>query len=122
MTVFLQTLEYYEGTIFLTTNRVEAIDPAFESRIHISLSYPELSPDSRRKVWKNFVSMVDVDTSDITEDTLDRLAYYNLNGRQIKNAVKMACLLAADDGNQLKSSHIESIIRILKSQVRKLQL
>ncbi|PMD51470.1 uncharacterized protein K444DRAFT_707852 [Hyaloscypha bicolor E] len=51
---FLQHLEYFEGTIFLTTNRVECIDPAFESRIHLSLSYPELTRELRHKIWKNF--------------------------------------------------------------------
>ncbi|KAK5020474.1 hypothetical protein LTR16_012580 [Cryomyces antarcticus] len=42
--------------MFLTTNRVDTFDAAFQSRIHISLDYPELSSDSRRMVWKNFLA------------------------------------------------------------------
>ena len=43
VSVFLRTLEYYSGILFLTTNRVGALDPAFKSRIHISLYYPNLT-------------------------------------------------------------------------------
>ncbi|KAK5134730.1 hypothetical protein LTR04_004664, partial [Oleoguttula sp. CCFEE 6159] len=56
VSVFLRILEYYEGIMFLTTNRVDKFDAAFQSRIHISLDYPELSSDSRRMVWKNFLA------------------------------------------------------------------
>ncbi|KAK1243271.1 hypothetical protein MKX07_003899 [Trichoderma sp. CBMAI-0711] len=40
--VFLRVVEYYNGILFLTTNRVGAIDEAFRSRIHISLNYKHL--------------------------------------------------------------------------------
>jgi len=43
--VFLRSLEYYAGILFLTTNRVGAIDPAFRSRIQMSLFYHKLSLD-----------------------------------------------------------------------------
>lgn len=41
--VFLWVLEYYNGVLFLTTNRVGTIDEAFKSRIHLSLYYPPLA-------------------------------------------------------------------------------
>ena len=37
--------------MFLTTNRVRTFDEAFQSRIHVSLLYPDLSPDAKRKIW-----------------------------------------------------------------------
>ena len=37
VSIFLRILEYYEGFLFLTSNRVEEIDAAFESRIHLNL-------------------------------------------------------------------------------------
>ena len=37
VSVFLRQLEYYKGTLFLTTNRVGDMNPAFKSRIHVSL-------------------------------------------------------------------------------------
>lgn len=42
LVVFLRTLEYYAGILFLTTNRVALFDDAFKSRIHMSLYYPAL--------------------------------------------------------------------------------
>lgn len=35
--VFLRLLEYHQGILFLTTNRVESFDDAFNSRISIKL-------------------------------------------------------------------------------------
>ncbi len=43
VSVFLRLLEYFQGILFLTTNRVETFDDAFQSRIHIGkhhLSHP----------------------------------------------------------------------------------
>lgn len=40
--VFLRTLEYYSGVLFLTTNRAGVLDEAVKSRLHISLYYPYL--------------------------------------------------------------------------------
>lgn len=52
---FLRVLEYYEGIMFMTTNRVKTIDSAFQSRIHISLDYQELTMESRKQIWTNFL-------------------------------------------------------------------
>lgn len=43
---------YYSGILFLTTNRVGVIDPAFKSRIHISLYYPPLDDFTTIKIWE----------------------------------------------------------------------
>jgi hypothetical protein len=40
--IFLCTLEYYQGIIFLTTNRVKQIDEAIASRIYFKIKYTEL--------------------------------------------------------------------------------
>ena len=101
--------------MFLTTNRVESIDDAFESRIHVSLKYPELTPVSRRRVWKNFIQTLQMDTSQITDTDLDQFAAADLNGRHIKNMVKMAGLLAAEGDQHLKPSHIEAMMGIALS-------
>nr|OQO30636.1 hypothetical protein B0A51_01522 [Rachicladosporium sp. CCFEE 5018] len=60
VSIFLRVLEYFEGIAFLTTNRVQTFDPAFQSRIHISIDYPELSAESRKTVWKTFLASHDV--------------------------------------------------------------
>jgi AAA+ superfamily predicted ATPase len=91
--------------MFLTTNRVETFDPAFQSRIHISLNYQELSIDSRKTVWENFLNTSTQDHT-ITKVQLDELARMNMNGRQIKNILKIARLLASRKEEKLNYEHI----------------
>lgn len=43
VTIFLRMLEYFNGILFLTTNRVMSFDPAFQSRIHMALKVSLLS-------------------------------------------------------------------------------
>lgn len=50
ISIFLRQLEYFQGIMFLTTNRVDNMDAAFESRIHLTLQYNELDRASRRQV------------------------------------------------------------------------
>ncbi|CAO2649214.1 Nn.00g065990.m01.CDS01 [Neocucurbitaria sp. VM-36] len=52
VSVFLRQLEYYQGILFLTTNRVGDIDPAFKSRIHVSLEYEPLDRRRSKKIYK----------------------------------------------------------------------
>jgi SpoVK/Ycf46/Vps4 family AAA+-type ATPase len=58
VSVFLRQLEYYNGILFLTTNMVGVIDPAFRSRIHIILEYKPLSLDTAEKIWRNRLDRV----------------------------------------------------------------
>lgn len=74
VSIFLRVLEYYEGIMFLTTNRVQTFDPAFQSRIHISIDYPQLSIESRRTVWENFLRQHDLAQTAAREKPLKPLA------------------------------------------------
>jgi ATP-dependent Clp protease ATP-binding subunit ClpA len=51
--VFLRALDYFQGILFLTTNRVGHFDEAFMSRIHLSLGYDKLDHSARDKIWDN---------------------------------------------------------------------
>jgi SpoVK/Ycf46/Vps4 family AAA+-type ATPase len=105
-------LEYYPGMLFLTTNRVEAIDPAFQSRIHLTLQYPDLDSEARMHIWRQFASR-SLHTS-LTEDDIMNLSKLSLNGRQIKNIVKISSLLANRESNMLKLEHIETVLNATK--------
>ncbi|KAL2022052.1 hypothetical protein VTK56DRAFT_6096 [Thermocarpiscus australiensis] len=111
VSVFLRVLEYYAGILFLTTNRVTTFDDAFKSRIHIPLRYTDLSVDSRRQIWRNFCRMVPGGV-DVDDKGLARLAESDLNGRQIKNAIKAAESLAAYDGVKLDLDRLLQITKI----------
>ena len=112
VSVFLRVLEYYNGILFLTTNRVSTFDDAFKSRIHIPIRYTDLSFDSRRQIWKNFCGMVPGGV-DISEKGFNVLAEHDLNGRQIKNAIKAAESLSSYDKVKLD---LEQLLQVTKIQ------
>ncbi|KAL8849320.1 MAG: hypothetical protein Q9221_005671 [Calogaya cf. arnoldii] len=114
VSIFLRMLEYYEGILFLTTNRVDNIDAAFQSRIHISMQYNDLSTSSRRHVWTNFLSAGGNRVHGFSDADLDRLAEYEMNGREIKNVLKTAQLLAGKKKEKLAVGHVESVLAIEK--------
>ncbi|EFQ31520.1 ATPase [Colletotrichum graminicola] len=113
VSIFLRTLEYYEGILFMTTNRVDNIDLAFQSRIHVSLEYPDLTPESRRQIWHNFLRETTLE-SEISDEDIAELAELRLNGRQIKNILKTSQLLAARKKSALKRSFIDTVLSIEK--------
>ncbi|KAB2570500.1 putative inactive ATP-dependent zinc metalloprotease FTSHI 3 [Lasiodiplodia theobromae] len=113
VSVFLRMLEYYRGTMFLTTNRLSVFDVAFQSRIHLTLHYPELDHASRRNVWALLLQRVR--NSSVSGEELDAVAQEPMNGRQIKNAVKAAQLVAADEGTALTLNHINVALRVMRN-------
>ncbi|KAH8688097.1 P-loop containing nucleoside triphosphate hydrolase protein [Ilyonectria robusta] len=110
VSVFLRMVEYYPGILFLTSNRPEAIDPAFQSRVHLTLHYPDLDAAARKQIWKQFVKSSAVESS-LTEDQFTGLSMLPLNGRQIKNIVKISLLLVEGEGTRLTTGHIQTVLR-----------
>ncbi|KAM3086282.1 hypothetical protein ACMFMF_000235 [Clarireedia jacksonii] len=58
--IFVNCLDYYQGILFLTRNRVGVFDEAFASRIHISIWYPGFDDAKRIKIWKIMSSVLNV--------------------------------------------------------------
>ncbi|OTA64797.1 P-loop containing nucleoside triphosphate hydrolase protein [Hypoxylon sp. EC38] len=112
VSIFLRMMEYYTGILFLTTNRVESIDHAFQSRIDLFLPYNDLSKQARRHVWEGLLARLG-HTLDVTEEALDNLSELHLNGREIKNIVKSAHMLrlGSDDDQTSPSDHLYSIAK-----------
>ncbi|KAK5989779.1 hypothetical protein PT974_08040 [Cladobotryum mycophilum] len=122
VSVFLRVLEYYNGILILTTNRVGTLDEAFKSRIHISLYYERLTRERTRAIFKvNIRKLKEIEEerkeqlkdSDLIEpqliiddDSIMRFAESHFdntaeatrwNGRQIRNAFQIASSLARYD-------------------------
>lgn len=111
--VMLRILEYYSGILFLTTNRVRALDPAFESRISLALQYQPLDADARLQVWRTQLQSLSSSNVQVEEDMdLKGLAKQQLNGRQIKNTVRLACSVAMDQDVPLSEALLRSIIDV----------
>ncbi|KAF5658408.1 TOB3 (member of AAA-ATPase family) [Fusarium circinatum] len=119
ITVFLRTLEYYTGILFLTTNRVGTFDEAFTSRIHISLYYPPLNLESTVAVFKvnltrikaRFEKKKERGEAELELDEMSIATFIHRyfeknkdarwNGRQIRNACQTALALAEFEGQKL---------------------
>ncbi|KAI1087940.1 hypothetical protein F5B19DRAFT_33422 [Rostrohypoxylon terebratum] len=117
VSVFLRVLEYYEGILILTSNRVEIFDEAFKSRIQLALYYPELGPSQRRRIWRNFLdrlSEVDGEAIDLDDlhDNLDDLKDVKMNGREIRNAITTARQLAQFRNERLNYWNLKTSITV----------
>ncbi|KAI6801864.1 P-loop containing nucleoside triphosphate hydrolase protein [Hortaea werneckii] len=155
VSIFLRLLEYFQGILFLTTNRVDTFDEAFQSRIHLPLRYGELSAKAKRRVWGMFLEMArgnsssssassssssgegqggagfedgkvgkevsGVRVADFSEEDLDVLARHQLNGRQIKNAVRTAQALALKEGQVLGMEQVKKVLEVSESFERDLK-
>ncbi|KAH6668333.1 P-loop containing nucleoside triphosphate hydrolase protein [Halenospora varia] len=109
VSVFLRKLEYYQGIMLLTTNRVRDFDDAIQSRIHLALRYSPLGVDTRKGIWDTFLqsAITAEGKADYSDEDLDELARHDLNGRQIRNVVREAHALASQEGAVTSYSHLE---------------
>ncbi|KAK5175429.1 uncharacterized protein LTR77_000568 [Saxophila tyrrhenica] len=125
VSIFLRLLEYFQGILFLTTNRVETFDDAFQSRIHVALRYGELTHKAKKAVWRMFLDLVrkveGMEVAHITDEQIDILSRNQLNGRQIKNLVRTAQALALNEGESLTLEHIKRVIAVAESFDRDLR-
>nr|RBQ93972.1 hypothetical protein FVER53263_20726 [Fusarium verticillioides] len=132
VSVFLRVLEYYDGILILTSNRVGIFDAAFRSRIQLSLRYKNLGQAERHQIWENFLKHLDqfqqdvrsrltsqphqvsligygMDISDLRHH-LGELSQADLNGREIRNALSIARQLALYRQEALQFHHLKDVM------------
>lgn len=112
VSIFLRALEYYQGLMFLTTNRVGTFDEAVISRVHVILHFPDLTDDDRARIWDTSFRKLSKERPDIDVDhsiydqayrdeTIRKLCW---NGREIRNAFNTMIALAQFDAGQQSNS------------------
>ena len=86
--VFLRVLEYFNGLLFLTTNRVDDIDEAVVSRCIALIKYHPPGLEDRRRIWQ---VMTEQFALDIAPALLEHLAarFPDASGRDIKGLAKL---------------------------------
>ncbi|RDW60324.1 hypothetical protein BP5796_11930 [Coleophoma crateriformis] len=99
VSVFLRQIEYYQGILFLATNRVGQFDDAFVSRIHVVVHYPDLSREDRQKIWGQFFDKLEDEIGDTVRIDKRARSYvlnseFEWNGREIRNSFQTAVALA----------------------------
>jgi SpoVK/Ycf46/Vps4 family AAA+-type ATPase len=110
--VFLRALDYFQGILFLTTNRVGQFDEAFMSRIHVSIAYDPLTDSARKEIWSGLYRKLEEDHKRGGElimvspyaqryiETDDLVKALKWNGREIRNAFQTAVALAMFDAKK----------------------
>ncbi|KAK0651056.1 P-loop containing nucleoside triphosphate hydrolase protein [Cercophora newfieldiana] len=129
VSIFLRELEYYRGVIFLTTNLYSTIDSAFRSRVSLHLLFNSLTPDARQLVWRKFLDRLPskgagkekgvVEGVDISDEDLKELAGWQLNGREIKTAVKMTKSWCEHKGYEMTLARLENGIKVTSPHATK---
>ncbi|KAL8381776.1 hypothetical protein RB595_005844 [Gaeumannomyces hyphopodioides] len=111
--VFLRMIEYFQGVLILTTNRKDDFDEAFKSRIHVTISYPDLTRDAQTGIWRALIEaneQVERDDS-WSAEAFTALGMLNVNGRTIKNMLRTAVAYAHAESGVLGLRHVLAIAR-----------
>lgn len=131
VSVFIRSLDYYSGILFLTTNRVRIFDQALASRLRIALFYPKLNKEMTLMIWGNNLDSLANNPDpkarvEFQRDEILKFAkrhYKNLkrddmlpwNGRQIRNAFQTAIAIAKYEAKSqnrvpiLVANHFEEV-------------
>lgn len=97
---FLRTLEYFDGLLFMTTNRSDNIDDAIISRCAALIDYTLPSPEDARKIWTVLATGMGVT---IPKDVLDDLitALPEASPRDMKMLLRLTLRMAASRGSEM---------------------
>jgi hypothetical protein len=95
--VFLRVLEYFNGLLFLTTNRVDDIDEAIISRCIAMIKYHPPHAEDRRKIWRVMTQQFALDIDAPLIEELVTL-FPQATGRDIKGLTKLVAKFCQHKG------------------------
>jgi AAA+ superfamily predicted ATPase len=85
---FLRTLEYFNGLLFMTTNRIDDVDDAILSRCIATIQYEVPPKEDALRLWKSLAEQFNADLPDELIETLTNV-YPKASGRDIKELLKL---------------------------------
>lgn len=90
--VFLRVLEYFQGVLFLTTNRETLVDDAIMSRCTACIKYDYPDAGEQFRIWQILSTGAGIP---IKDDTIHEIVekYPRLAGRDVKNLLKLGDLV-----------------------------
>jgi hypothetical protein len=117
----LRVLEYYDGILILTTNRVPSFDIAVLSRVHLAVQYDDLTEEQSLSLWKRFLDQIDYperktdrkEINDLVKKDIKKNTTLRLNGRQIRNIISSAQALAKERGGPLGCDDIYKMYELV---------
>lgn len=111
----LQRMEAYRGLAILTTNRKDALDPAFLRRIRFIVHFPFPGVAERIEIWRRiFPAQTPVDGLEVA-----KLAKLHVAGGNIRNIALNAAFLAADVNEPVRMNHMLCAARAEYAKIEK---
>ncbi|WP_022869585.1 ATP-binding protein [Yaniella halotolerans] len=90
---FLRTLEYYDGLLFLTTNRIHGVDEAILARCAAVIDYLPPTTDDARQIWQTMAAEHGVTLeATLVEELL--VGFEGITPRDIKMVLRLALRMA----------------------------
>jgi flavin-binding protein dodecin len=87
--VFLRTLEYFDGLLFMTSNRGDLVDEAIISRCAAIINYAPPSPDDAKAIWSIMAKLHEIELLPELIDQLVRL-FPRIAPRDIKMLLRLS--------------------------------
>lgn len=99
---FLRTMEYFDGLLFLTSNR-DDIDDAILSRCSARISFELPGAEERRGLWNLHAKNLGIDISDVIDHLVTD--YPKASGRDVLNLLKLVKRYAAASDEPVSRQH-----------------
>jgi hypothetical protein len=108
--VFLRVLEYQSSVLFLTTNRPDDVDDAIASRCVARLCYATPALEDQKRIW---TVLAEASGITLAPEVVDAIADANpnLTGRDVKNLLKLAALMASHRKEKITAETVEFVRR-----------
>jgi len=105
---FLRVMEYYNGLMFMTTNRSDDIDDAILSRCMAVLTYTYPKEDVKSKMWEIYLKQFNIKYDNDFISELNK-EFDEVSGRDIKNITRLASRYM--QGYNIQKANIEVFIK-----------
>lgn len=108
--VFLRVLEYYNGVLFMTTNRLDLVDDAIASRCMARIEYTTPDKDKQAEIWR---ILSDTSGIKVSDETIQQVIeeFPKLTGRDVKNLLKLAHMISSSTGKPINFKMIKFVKR-----------
>lgn len=91
--VFLRLLEYFNGILFMNTNREDVIDDAIESRATATIVYRNPDSEKAERIWRILLAQYEIQNGDkLLSACLKK--WPAISGRNIRQIIRLGKMLA----------------------------
>ncbi len=114
---FLRVLEYQSSVLFMTTNLAESVDDAIASRCIARIDYITPTFEQQKEIWRVLNTMNNVGLTPQNIRVIAK-AHPDLTGRDIKQLIKLALLMAANRNDKVQPATIDFVAQFQPTRTR----